>query len=511
MGQPNIVIVMTDQQRWDTLGVYGNRHIRTPNLDRLATEGVLFEKAFVPIPLCTPSRASLFTGQYPSRHGLRANEVFPLPVSAPNMLNTFREAGYTTLMAGKDHVFGQEGLSRLFDRVVEYNHFGRGKGMYGIDEDMDEAERSVFDFRKSLMGVKYVDLDPHDILDTPTVRITDAAIEMVQDAKDLPFFLWLSYPDPHPPFVVAEPYASMYRGRPVGHPATREGEMDDKPLRQKLGQHFLRSSDRYSKGRNIYCEEDIQRIREIYYGMVSLIDDQVGRFAQALEGLALSEDTILVFMSDHGEFLGSHSMVRKTTAMYDDLVRIPLFVRWPGHIKPARITESVAESVDLAPTLLDLAGLPLLDQVEGKSMSPLLLGQSSKHKDYAFGIYGVEGEPTTEEDIKKINFDEDVVYIWGNNVGPLVMRGRFAMVRGLEWKLVYYKGGEGELYNLAEDPNELYNRYDDPACATIQATLMRKLLEWALDTIPTWPEYVIGPCVKPGQMDVSEYRKNRHA
>ncbi|MDQ3541230.1 MAG: sulfatase-like hydrolase/transferase, partial [Chloroflexota bacterium] len=301
MERPNIVIIMTDQQRWDTLGVYGNDRIRTPTLDRLAGEGALFEQAFVPIPLCTPSRASLFTGQYPTRNGLSANTGLASSADTPNLAASLHDAGYRTILAGKNHLFEQNGLARWFDHVVAYDHAGRVSGG-------DADELAVRASRQGRFGERFIEHEERDVANEPTWRITGAAIDAVRDAQTVeqPFFLWLSYPDPHPPYVVAEPYASLYRGQDLGKPATRPGELDDKPLRQRVSRQLMRSAD--------YSAEELRRLREIYYGMISFVDDEVGRFADALDEMGIAEDTIVVFMSDHGDYVGDHGMVRKSPA-----------------------------------------------------------------------------------------------------------------------------------------------------------------------------------------------------
>lgn len=470
MSRPNIVVVMTDQQRWDTLGVYGNEHIHTPNLDRLANGGALFEQAFVPIPLCVPSRASLFTGRYPNRGGIGTNAAFPLPAGTPNLASSLRDAGYRTMLVGKDHLFGSDGLARCFDQVVRYDHSGRA-----LDDGGDEHEYAVRSSRHGRYDEWFIERDEHSADHSPTRRLTSAAIDAVRDASGAqqPFFLWLSYPDPHPPYVVAEPYGSLYRDKKLGVPASRPGELDQKPLRQRLSQQLMRMAD--------YAPADLQRVREIYCGMVTFIDDEVGRFAASLDEEGLLEETIFVYMSDHGDYLGDHGMVRKSPAMYDCLVRIPFFIRWPGRIQPARIRNTMMESVDIASTLLDLAGLPALPGDAGTSLTPLLLGQSDTHKDRVFGLYGVEGDAATEASVESVDFDAllDQPHPW---MGSLTMSGRMAMVRTLEWKLVYYRGGDGELYDLRQDPNELENRYRDNECSGVRDELMRSLVDFLLDT-----------------------------
>lgn len=472
MGQPNIVVVMTDQQRWDTLGAYGNDRIQTPNLDRLAAGAALFEQAFVPVPLCIPSRASLFTGRYPSRGGLGPRSGFPLPVDVPNLAGALHGAGYHTMLVGKDHLFGSAGLSQHFDHVIRYDHAGRVP-----DGMVDQDELAVRVARKDRFDDWFIEDEEHGADHSPTRRMTTAAIDAVRaaHAERQPFFLWLSYPDPHPPYVVAEPYGSMYRDQDLGTPATRPGELDDKPLRQRTSRRLMGTED--------YSADDLRRLREIYYGMISFVDDEVGRFARMLDDEGLTDDTILVFMSDHGDYQGDHGMVRKSPAMYDCLIHVPLFVRWPGHIQPNRVSSTLVESIDLAPTVLDLAGLPPLPGTEGTSLVPVLSGQTRHHKDRVFGLYGSEGEPYTEATLRRADFDAATgeSHPW---MGALAMRGRMAMVRTMDLKLVSYRGGEGELYDLGQDPDELVNRYADPALAGIRAELTGAVVDFLLDTIP---------------------------
>jgi arylsulfatase A-like enzyme len=469
MGRPNIVVIMTDQQRWDTLGAYGNDRIRTPHLDRLAGEGALFEHAFVPIPLCTPSRASLFTGQYPARHGLFVNMGRGSSTSTANLAGALHDAGYRTMLVGKDHLFEEEGRARWFDHVVAYDHAGRVS-------DGDADERAVRASRQGRFDERYIEREICDAEHAPTRRITGAAIDAVRDAPahGQPFFLWLSYPDPHPPYVVAEPYASMYRGQDLGQPATRPGELDDKPLRQRMSQRLMRAAD--------YTLEEMRRLREIYYGMVSFIDDEVGRFARMLDEEGIAGDTIVVFMSDHGDYLGDHGMVRKSPAMYDSLVRIPLLISWPGRISPMRVTDTLVESTDLAPTLLELADVGSLPGADGRSLVPLLRGETLAHKTHVFGLYGSAGAAYTAAEVEAEDLDALMTrpHPWMHQV---TMRGRMAMVRTMDWKLVHYRNGEGELYDLREDPDELVNRYEEPTCAGVRAELTQAVADFLLDAI----------------------------
>ncbi|HLH73985.1 MAG TPA: sulfatase-like hydrolase/transferase, partial [Chloroflexota bacterium] len=280
--RPNVVVIMTDQQRWNTLGCYGHPVVRTPHLDALARRGVRFEHAYVPIPLCTPSRACLHLSQYPASHGIRANETFPVPDPSRTMPALFRQAGYRSFLAGKDHLFGPEGRAVAFDRCVAFSHGGREPS-----PDETPTDAAVREGRKGLMARKYVEVEPFPADACPTARITDYAIEMAEQAGDQPFFLWLSYPDPHPPFVVCEPYATLYRGAEIDPPITKPNESAEKPLRQQVSQRLMRMDS--------YSVADLRRMREIYYGMITFVDDQIGRLLRHLDALGKRENTIFVF------------------------------------------------------------------------------------------------------------------------------------------------------------------------------------------------------------------------
>lgn len=467
--RPNLILIMTDQQRWETVGAYGALDIETPTLDRLAAEGVLFDRAFVPVPLCTPSRASVFTGQYPSRHGVRTNLQPSLPGSAPNFLLGLREAGYRTLLAGKDHLFGPA-VARWFDEVAGYSHAG-------AVPPAPPAEREVSAIRRAGLRVPFTEVDETPLRLHPTVRVTDAAIAMTE-AADEPYFLWLSYPDPHPPFMVPEPYASRYRDR-LDWPVVVDAESDGKPLRQRLARTLME--------RGGITTDRVRRLREIYAGMVTLIDHQLDRLVTALIARGAAENTVLVFMSDHGDYLGDHSMVRKSPAMYDCLIRIPFLVWAPGRFQARRERSAFVESIDIAPTLLDLAGVPTRYGMEGTSLTRLLNGVTDRHKDAVFGIYGLEGPAATSE--KEAAAISARTAGHGNDPwnGAGVMQGRFAMVRTPGHKLVHYRGGEGELYDLAGDPGETINLWSDIRFRDVRRPLEARLLDWALETFTVSP------------------------
>lgn len=482
--RPNIVLILTDQQRWNALGCYGHPVVRTPHLDALAEAGVRFEHAYVPVPLCTPSRACLMTGCYPTVHGIRTNETVPLRADLPTLPGALRAAGYQTFLMGKDHIFNQAGRQRDWDRVALFGHGGREAGSAGSAEDA-----AVRAFRRDLMRQPWVDAEPFPPEACTTARITDQALAAIeQRSPDQPFFLWLSYPDPHPPFVVCEPYASMYRNMVAAAPPDDGSDLESKPLRHRVTRTLMQM-ERYSA-------DDLRRIREIYYGMISFIDDQVGRLVLRLRQLDLYRNTAFVFMSDHGEYLGDHGLLRKSPSLWDVLVRIPLIVVWPEGCAGGRVVGStMAESVDIMPTLLDWAGSGIPRHIQGRSLVPLLDGRCLTHRDRVHGCYGTEGAPYTEDEVLRVDFEALFRHPHGggNWLNRLVMQGRFLMERTLDWKLIYYNNGAGELYNLRDDPGERVNLYGAGRHAEVERALLESLLRWSMDAAPALPPYGAPP------------------
>lgn len=483
--KPNIIVIMSDQQRWDTLGVAGNPVIRTPTLDRLARSGVWCPFTFVQNPLCTPSRASILTGMYTHAHGVRTvceDEIFGLPPWYANLAGVLKAEGYLTGLCGKDHLFFEPMVRQHFDHVVEYNHRGRVTAV-----GAKSVERAIWEFRGKITQEKYTSVEPFPAASCPTARITTEAIEFLRAAAGKPFFLWLSYPDPHPPFVVAEPYASMYDPAAIPPGRSLPGEFDTKPLRQRVAREIMRM--------DTYTAEDLACAKAIYYGMITFIDDELARFLEALENLGLAKQTVVAFISDHGDYMGDHGMIRKSPALYDCLVRVPFILWGPEFLEPRVVGDDLVESIDLMPTLLDLAGVPVPPGVQGKSLMPFLRGRQPVHKDQAAATNGTEWRAFAADDLREVDFAKfrDRPYVHAA-INPLVMRGRFAMIRTRNWKLVHYLDEPGELYSLSEDPGELVNLYGRPAHTDRVRDLEGRLLAWMIESatiLPPMPEGIL--------------------
>ena len=388
---PNILLVMTDQQKADTLGIYGNPIVRTPAIDSLAADGVVVDQAICNYPACTPGRASVMTGRYPHTTRVRANHLH-LPVDEITLVDVARSAGYETALFGKNHVFADGGpvsqfrvgglalrdwprstvdviaererlageidmvdRRAVFDTWVGADHFGPHGPDYA---DVREFSLQPWLWRSSAAS------GPNPF---PPERCTSGFLgdrvgafvrdrAMTKDAK--PWLAWLSFPDPHNPYNAPEPFASMYDPAAVTVPPV--DPLHGKPERQRIARHM--------NGMDIYGD-DVDAITRkaiaVEWGMVSAIDAALATVLDALRETGADRNTIVVFTTDHGGYTGDHGAWHKAPAFYDCLIRIPLVVSWPGTLAPSRLGGGFVEQVDLLPTLVDLAGLVVPPGVQG--------------------------------------------------------------------------------------------------------------------------------------------------
>lgn len=465
--KPNVIVVYTDQQRYDTIGANGNDLIRTPNLDRLAREGVNFSRAYVTTPVCVPSRASFFTGRY-AHSSLSYNNSRLLFERETDMANWLRQHGYRTGLVGKDHCFPKDRREVAFD-------WTRLAGHTGFNPPLDEVEERVGRERSDKMQVPMAD-DPIPAADNITARLFRSAGDFIDTCSDDPFFLWLSIPDPHPPYMVCEPYASMYDDVDMPPPAWTDNEMANKPHRQQLVVEWNRYDREYPGGA-------IDELRRIYWGMVSCIDAELGRFLEVLRQRGLEEDTIIVFTADHGDYMGDHRMIRKGPHLYEALTHVPLIVRWPGHF-PARQTSAMAANIDLFPTLCELADAPTPEAVQGESFAAVLRGQANSYRPLVFMEHGDPGQALQPGDLSPAQAKE-LGDGTGHHLCREICRGRSKAVRGERWKYCTTAGDVDELYDLENDPHELCNLATDPAYANVVREYRDHLLDWLVATEDT--------------------------
>lgn len=283
--------------------------------------------------------------------------------------------------------------------------------------------------------------------------------------RDRPFFLWASFPDPHHPFRPPEPYARRYADADVPMPLRRPGELEDKPpLFRQYFDGLTRGAERH-EGAGVdhpgaLTDDQLRDIIRFTYGMISLVDDQVGRLLQELERLGLAENTVVCFTSDHGELLGDHGLICKGPFHYENLLRVPMLWRWPGRLPVGRRTDGLASLVDFAPTVLDLAGVPIPGEMQGRSLAPLLRGGTETHREGVLTEFQSSYRP------------------WLN----------LKTWRTDEWKLTYYASQPyGELYDLRNDPGEFVNLWDSPEHRDVRSRLLERLLEELVLTEPRTP------------------------
>jgi arylsulfatase A-like enzyme len=448
---PNVLLLCTDQQRFSALGAAGNDEIDTPHLDRLASQGALFGNCYVQSPVCAPSRASLMTGRYVHQHGLWANGV-GLPDRARLFSKDLADAGYDCGLVGKFHLdacFGGRSEKRHDDgfRVFRWAH----DPYPGSSEN--EYHRWLRTLRPDLAGA---DID-YDTLPTElhySHWIGEQTIDFLTHARDRdkPFLFVANFFDPHHGFGAPEEYVRRYRDRQLTRPLS--DDLAGKPPIQTEASH--RSYAGHARGFTSYSPEELQEVKAAYYAMVTLVDDEVGRILEALDAEGLTEDTLVIFTSDHGEMLGDHRLMLKGPMMYEQAVRVPLVVRWPAAVPAGTRCDELVQWIDLSATILTAAGLPI--RGEGQDLLPLVTNRAAG-RGWALSEYRNSGHPYT----------------------PPV---QLTMLRRDRWKLVVQHGSPatarertGELYDLATDPDELQNLWDDPLHREIRTELQEFLLD----------------------------------
>lgn len=465
----NVVLVTLDECKASALGCYGEEEARTPALDAFARDGVQLDRAFCTFPKCTPSRASLVTGRYPHVEGHRTLPGFEVQRGENNLVSELRAAGYRTGMVGKNHTIAPIFLDDCFD--VRPEPRGAGVPVARRDDETDDAL-----FRAFYRG------DFSDVEQNSDTFATHEALRFLEETDGRPFFLLVNYNAPHPPYVDIEPFASRIDAKQIVLPE-RES-LDETPAVLRVHREIYDLEE--------FSDDDWRRVVRAYFSMVSFVDAQVGTLLASLDSQGLTEDTIVVITSDHGDFAGEHGCVEKwDTLFYDCLVRVPLLVRWAGRLPAGRSSDALVENVDVAPTLMDLCGLGVPDWMHGRSLRDVLSGVTDEHKDAVFAEGGVEDAAL----VRTIALDTEEHrsrhpnYHWKQALlveQPWTLR-RAKMVRTDRWKLVYRVDGTKELYDLDSDPGELHDVAALPQHQTVVAELVERLLNWAVRTETDYP------------------------
>lgn len=448
VSRPNILLIVTDQQRYDTLGCYGNPSIFTPNIDRLAAEGVLFEHCYVQNPVCAPSRASLVTGRYPRICGLNANGR-PLPDGEILLTKLLAEAGYDCGLVGKFHIdaceYGRTEPRRddgfhffewAHDPVHEspYNHYHgwlRAQGILNCRIKPPIPQELSFTHWCIERGLAFLD-------------------EHYLNFPEQPFFLWLNIFDPHDGPAPDSRYLEMYPIEKVPRPKYKDGELENKPPSQRYG--FYHAYGGRRRGYGQLTEEERLKLVSEYYAKCTQIDNEIGRILNYLASRGIEDKTIVIYTSDHGDMLGDHGLILKGPYFYEPAIRVPLIIRWPGHLKAGLRRREIVQWIDIMPTLFEAIGLSLPWYVQGQSFLELCKDPQAKAiRKWAYCEYRESNFPHTPP-----------VYA--------------TMLRTERYKLVHYHGETyGELYDLETDPDEYCNLWDSNK--DLREELRRQLLD----------------------------------
>lgn len=469
----NLILITTDQQRFDSLGCNGSDFVNTPNLDRIARQGARFDRAYCTNPVCTPSRVSILTGLLPSRHG--SYNIGTYAADTSRFLSTvLTGAGYRTHHLGKLHVYPWDTASPETAPVGDGKPFTGLAGFETAEISVGHSDWGVNGHYEAWLagrgikkGCQMPQLQVGRLFEEDAYGCGDWGMpyrlhsgawilertEAFLRQRDLsrPFYLNIGFQDPHHPLVLPKDWPKILPGRlPRPKGCAQEGVAPQAALRrgtveQDCGGRFGIAGNQNTVWQDVSGEK-IQAARSYYYSMVELFDHQIGQLEALLKRFDAWEDTLLVITSDHGDMLYDHGLGEKGPVAYEEVLKVPLLLSLPGQIVPQTVEETVSLA-DLYPTVLSYLGLPCMGGTDGISLKGLLEGQTLPR-------CGVRAEFKEEADC---------------------IRYRCFITK--EWKLVEYPGERfGELYCLAKDPGETKNLYDDPSCLAIKYELLKEML-----------------------------------
>ena len=434
-----IVLIMTDTQRTDMLGCYGNRDMHTPNLDRLAAQGLRFDRAYTCQPVCGPARAALFTGLFPHSNGGWTNSV-ALAANVKTVGQRLHDQGVRCAYIGKWHLDGGD-------------YFGVGRCPDGWDPaywyDMRCYLNELSPEDRLRSRDRRINKDPNLTAEfTFGHRCSNRAVRFLEEHGAGEFLLCVSYDEPHDPYVCPRPFSEMYRDYDFPKPANVWDTLADKPAHQRV----------WAEKANI-GDPDLYRIHAPdLFGCNSFIDHEIGRVLEAVDRHA--PDALVLYTSDHGDLLGSHRLTGKGPVLYDEITRIPLIVRWPGVTPAGALCAHPVSHIAVTPTILDAMGLPPAQWCDGRTVLPTLADPSRRPAEAVF------------MEFTRYEIDHDGF-------------GGFQPLRGVfdgRYKLTINLLTSDELYDMQEDPCEMRNLIASPAHAQVRDALHDRIIDWMNDT-----------------------------
>lgn len=490
--RPNILWYCTDAQRYDTIAALGNPHIRTPAMDRLCAEGVSFTRTYAQSTVCTPSRASFVTGRYCAAHGVYRNGASHFPGEEVLVTRLLADGGYDCGLVGKLHIASSEfGEARYDDgyRVFHASNLpytGEGaddsnaylawlRDEKGLDPQAVVPRYTIRDPGRSKVSQGDVIRPGPDEALRQTKWANEMALRFVDEKRDGPWLLSVNPYDPHPPYLPPEDFLAHYDPATMAPPLFRDADLERQTrfaniraqntvARNPLGTAIpdpdgpAPADNGAFNGRLLKCG---------YYAMIEMVDRHLGELLDALEERGALDNTIVVFQSDHGDLLGDHGLVFKGARFFDGVVRVPLIVRWPKAFPGGRSIAALAELIDVAPTLLDSAGLEIPEAMQGRSLLPVLRGQTEDTGKRA----------VVSEFLDSCNFSE------GTDD-----RTRAVMSFDGRYKMVTFRGHDlGELYDLEEDPGEFEDLWDRADCRDIKLAALERHVDALMGAIGSGP------------------------
>ncbi len=506
---PNILFITSDQQHWMKIG-YNDTTVHTPNLNRLASKGVIFDRAYTVNPTCTPTRASLITGKFPSQHGAWSLGT-KLPETEKCVGDYLSEAGYSTFLIGKAHFQQLQGSSaypslEAYPVLQDYDFWKEFTGpFYGFQHveicrnHTDEAHVGQHYVLWMEQKLKKAGKDPllwKEWFRMPTgtskaqygewnipeeyhynVFIAERTNALLEEAvkNKKPFFAWASFFDPHPSYIVPSKWAHMYQPEDMEVPELIPGELDDMPEHYRMTQALPKEADAYYAkfqepngdwchgfhshtvyGRGKVTKESKAEDMAIYYGMISMMDYYIGIILDKVEELGVADNTLIVFTSDHGHFLGEHGLVAKGPFHYEDVLKVPMIASWPGIIPQGKRTDALQSLVDITPTFLAAAGLPVPLTMSGHNRLENWKNDTIDRRDHV--IIENRHQPTTM--FQKTYINQRYKITW------------------------YLLQDEGEMFDLEKDPQELNNLWNNPEYKDLKLDLLLKAMKADMEKDP---------------------------
>lgn len=447
--RPNVLLIIADQHRYDLAGYAGDGHATTPNLDVLASQGTRITDAYTQVPLCVPSRQCLLTGQYASSHGSFRNRMSKQD-GERTFAHDFTEAGYQTTWLGKTHC-----NTSGFSQTISQEDLQAAHAQVHEDARLPDANPDrKRDARRTMRPLNPLYGSPGEgpVFHMEEHVVREAKALLAKRSKDKPFFMVASFLNPHPPLFPPADFLELYRDADVPYCRSYH-EVGPLPFRDLVRRRAV-------QGWKLLPLRDLHNVTRAYYASVAWMDHCVGQLLADLESSGAAQDTLVIYLSDHGDMLGEHGLLQKR-ALYDSASRTPLMLRWPTKLQAGRVLPRVVEHLDLVRTIYDLCHVDCKLDTPGRSFAPMLLGQEQTWIDQArMELTKSLGVPSREEML---------------SLGVLPSGGFWAL-RLDQWKYIEHNAEERALFNVHEDPKEFINRIDEPALQPIVEHMREQLI-----------------------------------